>query len=238
MSSPVAEKKEVYYGADIHHDRSSYAESTTIGDGTSRESNNTIRHNLTLETQSDVLHDPLESIKSPSQKREEAHRLNDELRLLQVERQISHQNDGINDLERSRSRSVQRERSRVPEPIDDFDVATNPIHEKAQIFKPPKHPTTAASKLFKRIHSSSVLVRYVFYIIPLVLIILVPLLLGAILFPNSTVGGVQLVWFCIWLEIVWLTLWAGRVSRWTNLITCPSLTCTGNPQGAKFSADT
>jgi len=237
MSSPVEEKNKAYYNTNNGHNRSSDAESTTIGDGASRESYNTIRHNLTLETQSDALHDPLESIKSPSQKREESHRLNDELRLLQVERPISHQNDDGNDLERSRSRSVQRERSRVPEPIDDFDIATNPVHEKAQIFKPPKHPTTAASKLFKRIHSSSVLIRYVFYIIPLVLIILIPLLLGAILFPNSTVGGVQLVWFCIWLEIVWLTLWAGRVSRWTNLIPCPSLIYTGIPQHTKFPAD-
>ena len=28
---------------------------------------------------------------------------------------------------------------------------------------------------------------------------------------RSSVGGVQMVWFCIWLEIVWLTLWAGRI---------------------------
>lgn len=43
------------------------------------------------------------------------------------------------------------------------------------------------------------------------LILLIPLLLGALLFTNATVGGVELVWFMIWLEIVWLTLWAGRL---------------------------
>jgi hypothetical protein len=56
------------------------------------------------------------------------------------------------------------------------------------------------------------LVRYFVYITPLVLVILLPLLLGALLFKNATVGDVYLMWFCIWLEIAWLTLWAGRVS--------------------------
>lgn len=35
--------------------------------------------------------------------------------------------------------------------------------------------------------------------------------MGALVFPNANVGGVSLVWFSIWLEIVWLTLWAGRI---------------------------
>ena len=61
------------------------------------------------------------------------------------------------------------------------------------------------------IYSSSFLVRYFFYIVPVVLILLIPLLLGVFLFPDSTVGGVRMLWFCVWLEIIWLTLWGGRI---------------------------
>ena len=49
------------------------------------------------------------------------------------------------------------------------------------------------------------------YITPPVLILLIPLLLGVFVFKTATVGGVRLQWFMIWLEIVWLTLWAGRI---------------------------
>ena len=34
---------------------------------------------------------------------------------------------------------------------------------------------------------------------------------GCVRFKNKVVGGVYMVWFMIWLEIVWLTLWLGRI---------------------------
>ncbi|KAL9637071.1 MAG: hypothetical protein Q9164_002425 [Protoblastenia rupestris] len=146
---------------------------------------------------------------SESQSREDEHRLEDDLAMLQAERVVSrsqsHQTGGL-----SRSMSVRRSRSR-PEPVDQFDVNTNPIHEKASTFRPPENPTGHVAKTFKKIHDSSFLVRYFFYIIPVVLIILIPLLIGALLFKRATVGGVRLLWFCVWLEIVWLTLWGARI---------------------------
>jgi hypothetical protein len=156
------------------------------------------------------------SLRSPSQNREVASRLDDDLALLQVERQISHEaNDRM-----SHSRSVRKERSRHTEPIDEFDAATNPIHEKAAIYKPPEAPTNKVAVFFKKVHSSVWIVRYFIYITPLVLIILIPLLVGAFAYPGANVGGVKMMWFCIWLEIVWLTLWAGRVGR---RVSCPLL---------------
>lgn len=144
------------------------------------------------------------------QSREQEHRLNDDLAMLQAERVASNaaQNYDPNNL--SNSMSVHRTRSR-PEPVDQFDINTNPIHEKAASFNPPEHPTSRAAEVFKKIHDSSFLVRWFSYIVPLVLIILIPLLLGALLFKQATVGGVKLLWFCVWLEIVWLTLWGGRI---------------------------
>jgi small-conductance mechanosensitive channel len=44
-----------------------------------------------------------------------------------------------------------------------------------------------------------------------VAILLIPVLLGAFQFQSANVGGVKLLWFGVWLEIVWLTLWAGRI---------------------------
>lgn len=54
---------------------------------------------------------------------------------------------------------------------------------------------------------------YFTYIVPVALILLIPLLLGALKYKNATVGGVKLMWFMIWLEVVWCTLWLGRASQ-------------------------
>lgn len=167
----------------------------------------------------------INSMKSPSQNREEMHRLEDDLRMFQVEQQISEaaaaaeekRSKGETDtLERTTTNaSFHRERSNVinNRDIDEFDEATNPIHETAKAYRPPAHPTTALARFIKMMHKKSFLIRYLTYITPVVLIILVPLLVGALLpaGQNLNVGGVSMLWFCIWLEIVWLTLWAGRL---------------------------
>jgi small-conductance mechanosensitive channel len=143
------------------------------------------------------------------QSREEEQKLEDDLAMLQAERNVSRtESHELGEL--SRSRTLHRSRSRQ-EPVDQFDVNTNPIHEKASGFKSPEHPQGSFGRAFKRIHDSNFLVRYFMYIVPLVLIILIPLLIGGFLFERATVGGVRLLWFCVWLEIVWLTLWGGRL---------------------------
>lgn len=154
-------------------------------------------------------HSPL----SPSQAREESQRLDDDLELLRAERVVSNaEKDAATDTSSvGRSRSMVRSRSRIAEPVDDFDVGTTPIHEKTKIYKPPANPATSFAKIFKKIHESSFLIRYCTYVIPVVLILLIPLLVGALAYPGANVGGVYLLWFSIWLEIVWLTLWAGRI---------------------------
>lgn len=150
---------------------------------------------------------------SQSQSREERHRLGDDLAMLQVENVVSNaQSSEKLGARLTHSLSMRRSRSR-PEPVDQFDVNTNPIHEKTATFKPPENPTSNFARVFKRIHDSSFLIRYFSYITPLVALLLVPLLLGALVFKRANVGGVRLMWFSVWLEIVWLTLWGGRVSR-------------------------
>lgn len=167
--------------------------------------------------------------KSPSQSKEQAHRLDDDLKLLQIEREVDGRIEeeraaeqaaatGV-PLEKTQSTSVRRERSARREDLqDDFDVATNPLHERAQIYTPPQNPATGVSKFFKRVHNSSFIIRYITYITPIVLILLIPLLVGGLVpgingAEGAHVGGVRLLWFMVWLEIVWLTLWLGRVCQ-------------------------
>lgn len=220
MTTPVEEKSEPQYATHQLHSRSSDEDNTVVGEGSLNPPGSQngpharFRSNshLTVETARDDHLAPIESMKSPSysQTREEAHRLDDDLAMLSVEQQVSSSNNPATTLEHNKS--MHRSRSRRPELIDEFDVATNPLHEKTAIYKPPEHPTTNIARFFKKVHQSTFIVRYFVYITPLVLILLIPLLLGIFEFPGASVGGVQMWWFCVWLEIVWLTLWAGRVS--------------------------
>ena len=226
MASPADEiqepKYQTYQHYQNHLDRSSDEDGTVVGEGYRPDDVNASRNNLTLNTSKNAPtdEDGLRSMKSPSRTREQAHRLDDDLRMLQIERQVSALAEEEQSDTDDSQKSMKRERSRRQEVVDEFDVATNPLHERAQVYKPPEHPDNNFAKFMKRIHNSSFLVRYFTYIVPVVLIILIPLLIGA-LWPavrakRPSVGGVALVWFCVWLEVIWLTLWAGRVSNPSN----------------------
>lgn len=147
---------------------------------------------------------------SQSRSREEEQRLGDELAMLQAERKVSRSQSQQTPSTLTKSMSIHRPRSR-PEPIDQFDVNTNLIHEKASTFKTERHPDGNFAKVFKKIHDSNWLIRYFMYIVPLVLIILIPLLIGGLVLKRAAVGGVRLLWFCVWLEVIWLTLWGARI---------------------------
>ncbi|CAG8973949.1 hypothetical protein HYALB_00007478 [Hymenoscyphus albidus] len=177
------------------------------GDGTLRESDEIDNNHLRVTTSYMKGDDPGHNRvpMSPSGQREQSRRLADDLEMLQAERIVSSTNESNNhDVNRARSRTN-------AEPIDDFDIGTTPIHEKTKVYQPPENPTTKLAKIFKKIHNSSFLIRYFFYIAPLALLLLSPTLLGYFVFPDAHVGHVRLLWFGIWLEIVWLTLWAARI---------------------------
>ncbi|EKG21791.1 Mechanosensitive ion channel MscS [Macrophomina phaseolina MS6] len=218
MTTPIDEKAEPrYYHPHVENERSSEEEHTVIGDDSTRNNSDQNQHahlnphpidtnHLSVDHDHNYLR-PDSAITSPSASRAQASQLEDDLQMLQIERQISAQEEARS----TDGRSMHRSRSRHQEPVDEFDAATNPLHAQASMYKPPENPTTNFAKFFKKIHNSSWVVRYLTYIVPVVCIILIPLLLGALLFEDASVGGVELVWFCIWLEIFWLTLWAGRV---------------------------
>lgn len=151
------------------------------------------------------------AMRSPSAAREQSLRLEDDLALLEAERVASASTRDEGGTDEGNKSTLSRTRSRRSENVDEFDEATNPLHEKAAVYNPPEDPNTKLSVFIKRLHDSSFIVRYFTYIVPVVLLLLVPLLVGALAFPNANVGGVELLWFSVWLEIVWLTLWAGRI---------------------------
>jgi len=144
---------------------------------------------------------------SASRVREERSRVEDELALEKAEKVVSQQMNEEEDT------ALKSSRSRRPEPVDDFNVATNPIHERAQIYKPPEHPPNKFAAFFKHVHGSSWPFRYFTYIVPVFLLLLIPVLMGALLPAGQVadVGGAELLWFGVWLEIIWLTLWGGRI---------------------------
>jgi small-conductance mechanosensitive channel len=137
-----------------------------------------------------------------------ANRLHDDLELLRAERVVSQQ-DHQAALNRSKTRRSHVD-ERVPE--DAFNTATAQPGPVAVV--PPK--TTWLTRLWALVRRFPRVLRYVVYAIPPGVIILVPVFLDLFAYdrkgsPVGGPGGVQLLWFGIWLEVVWLTLWAARI---------------------------
>jgi len=97
---------------------------------------------------------------SASQIREASSRVDDELAVEKAEKVVSAQINAEDEV------NLHLSRSRKPEPVDDFDAATNPIHERTQGYKPPENPENSFAKFFIYVHSSWWVVRYIVYIIP------------------------------------------------------------------------
>ncbi|KAJ5974773.1 hypothetical protein N7481_008480 [Penicillium waksmanii] len=132
--------------------------------------------------------------------REQNTRLQDDSMLLEAKRVVSRSTQG-GDGEYGERYSMNRARSHHGEPADAFDEAINPLHEKTVIYQPPESPSTKLAALVKNIHQSSFVVRYLTYIVPMALILLIPLLVGGLEYPNSSVGGVELMWENKWRDM-------------------------------------
>ncbi|KAI0136620.1 Mechanosensitive ion channel-domain-containing protein [Xylariales sp. AK1849] len=144
--------------------------------------------------------------------RQEAHRLGDDLELLRAERAVSNQEE----LE-ARSNRMSRSRSRVHStPEDAFNAPTpGPTFEKGTPGIT-SEPYTKVAKAYLGVKKLPRAIRYFAYMTPVACILLIPVLLGRFTSPGEQAaiggdGGVNLLWFGIWLEILWLSLWAARM---------------------------
>ncbi|KAH8703662.1 serine/threonine protein kinase [Talaromyces proteolyticus] len=66
-------------------------------------------------------------------------------------------------------------------------------------------------RIYNAILNFSVITRYFIYVSPLALVIAIPIIIGATAAPNSKIGGVRIVWFFTWIEVVWLSLWVSKL---------------------------
>jgi small-conductance mechanosensitive channel len=70
---------------------------------------------------------------------------------------------------------------------------------------------TAMGKIYNAIFNFSVVTRYFLCVLPLALVIAVPIVIGATFAKKATIGGVRIVWFFTWIEILWLSLWVSKL---------------------------
>jgi hypothetical protein len=66
-------------------------------------------------------------------------------------------------------------------------------------------------KLYTAVSNSSVFTRYFLYAFPLALAIAAPIVIGATAAKKAAIGGVRIVWFFAWIEILWLSLWISKL---------------------------
>ncbi|KAL8708129.1 MAG: hypothetical protein Q9225_007656 [Loekoesia sp. 1 TL-2023] len=70
---------------------------------------------------------------------------------------------------------------------------------------------TQMGKIYDKILNFSIVTRYFLYVLPLALIIAIPIIIGATAKQHTTLGGVRIVWFFSWVEVVWLSLWVSKL---------------------------
>ncbi|KAI2615838.1 hypothetical protein GGR54DRAFT_251748 [Hypoxylon sp. NC1633] len=142
---------------------------------------------------------------SESESRDQATRLGDDLTMLQAERAVS--NSETADLRRAHSKRSEAEKQ---------DVFNQPA-QTPTVVGLPSEPPNKLNKVFRGIKGLPRMVRYFLYSLPVTAILLIPVLLGILLPQDQQAviggpGGIQLMWFGIWLEVVWLSLWAARIT--------------------------
>ncbi|KAG5982058.1 hypothetical protein E4U55_002318 [Claviceps digitariae] len=144
---------------------------------------------------------------TPTINRAETNRLNDDLELLRAERYISNQEHEAADAAWTHSKA----RAHNVEPDDAF----NPTTTKEETVKK-KNQDATLYKIWLFLKKFPRFVRYVVYLFPGAALLLIPVLLGALRYSDGSKlvggqGGVELMWFGIWLEIVWGSLWVSRM---------------------------
>lgn len=133
-------------------------------------------HTYTDELPRHELHDPVRPVASTvtsddgqlhhmssvshSRMREENYRLEDDLEMLRAERVVTNAS-GHGGPERSKSRR-DRSRSQVVgiEPVDEFDISTNPAHDNGKgVWRPPEKPANKFAQFLKVVSTCIYLVK-------------------------------------------------------------------------------
>lgn len=70
---------------------------------------------------------------------------------------------------------------------------------------------TKMGQFYMKILHFSVVTRYLIYVLPFAVLIAIPIIIGATAAKTAAIGGVRIVWFFTWVEVVWLSLWISKV---------------------------
>ncbi|KAH7114614.1 Mechanosensitive ion channel-domain-containing protein [Dactylonectria macrodidyma] len=138
---------------------------------------------------------------SPSEQRANATRFNDDLELLRIERAVSEEQDG---------------HSKRPHHVEPEDAFNQPMPSETFHAEKKKDNNATFVKFWAFLRKFPRFLRYLLYLIPGAALLLVPVLLGALAFNNTDRavggrGGVYIMWFGIWLEILWGSAWVSRM---------------------------
>ncbi|KAK4570300.1 hypothetical protein LTR86_002380 [Recurvomyces mirabilis] len=66
-------------------------------------------------------------------------------------------------------------------------------------------------KIYKKIRDFSIVTRYMFYVVPIGACIAIPIIIGATSARKTTIGNVPILWFFVWIEIIWSSLWVSKI---------------------------
>ncbi|KFY72751.1 hypothetical protein V499_07129 [Pseudogymnoascus sp. VKM F-103] len=70
---------------------------------------------------------------------------------------------------------------------------------------------TGMGKFYDKIVNFSIVTRYLVYVLPIAALIAIPIVAGATVAPDAKIGGVRLLWFFVWIECVWLSIWIAKL---------------------------
>lgn len=72
---------------------------------------------------------------------------------------------------------------------------------------------TGLGKFYKKVVNFSVITRYLIYVAPIASAIAVPIVVGKVTEAgrNAYIAGLQMFWFFLWIEIVWLSIWVSKL---------------------------
>ncbi|KAI0769601.1 Mechanosensitive ion channel-domain-containing protein [Trametes elegans] len=68
-------------------------------------------------------------------------------------------------------------------------------------------PKNKLSRLYNYLLNVSIVTRWFLFIVPVLGLLWIPGILGLTKYPDSTIWGVKLVWWSIWLSVMWLGWW-------------------------------
>ncbi|OBT79105.1 hypothetical protein VF21_01686 [Pseudogymnoascus sp. 05NY08] len=70
---------------------------------------------------------------------------------------------------------------------------------------------TGMGKFYDKIVNFSIVTRYLVYVLPIAALIAIPIVIGATVAPDAKIGGIRLLWFFVWIECVWLSIWIAKL---------------------------